>query len=162
MFSFTSTAPKPMLITLLWLVMLTNDPAQASDIFVDHFNRMSSNNCNNCTLYPYVDNYGACPKIVYSSERVAQNCSSLNLASQYTTNWTTLYINPIYATELILQNNNFKINLPYNVINNVYLDLKYLDLSRNYLNEFATDLQLIDCSANYLNDIDLSFNWYVL
>jgi hypothetical protein len=145
---------------LIFIFIFIINKSNGSDIFSDHFNRMSYGLCSNCTLYPYVDNYGACPKILYSAKRVAQNCSSLNLASEYFSNWTTLYINPIYVTELLLQNNNFKSNLPYNVFNNVYLDLKFLDLSRNYLTETTTDLQLIDCSANYLNDIDLSFNYF--
>lgn len=93
----------------------------------------------------YIDNSSACPKLFYGAYRVAKNCSSLNIASNYQILVTDKY----YVTELILSNNNFGANLPYNEIN-AYDSLDYLDLSWNSINEFTNDLVLIDCSANYL------------
>lgn len=93
----------------------------------------------------YVDSTGVCAKLFYGAYRVAKNCSSLNLASNYSALTTDKY----YVTELILSNNNFGTNLPYVEINS-YDSLDYLDLSYNQINEFTNDLLMIDCSANYL------------
>jgi hypothetical protein len=104
----------------------------------------------------YIDYSGPCPRIYYSSFRVALNCSALNLAN----NWSILSINTNnYITELLLAANNFQSNLPYDSINK-FDSIKVLDLSGNFLNEKTTDLQLIDCSVNYLNEIYLNGNMF--
>ena len=101
----------------------------------------------------YNDTSGLCPKFYYYAYRIVQNCSSLNLAS----NWPTLAIDQKFVTELLLLNNMFSNQLPYTQINNYY-HLKLLDLSSNSISESTTDLQLIDCNANDLREINLNYN----
>ena len=103
----------------------------------------------------YIDNSTACAKIYYSIKRVVQNCSSLNIASDY----SVIPVKDGYVTELLLANNSFRLNLPYQQINQ-YDSIDLLDLSYNLLNEFSTDLQLIDCSANYLKEFILNSNLF--
>lgn len=91
----------------------------------------------------YVDNSSVCPKLYFSTNRVVQNCSSLNLAAK----WIVGNIDSHFVTELILSNNNFKANLPSTEINQ-YDSLTLLDLSSNFISELTTDLQRIDCKIN--------------
>lgn len=93
----------------------------------------------------YVDGTGTCAKLFYGAYHVAKNCSSLNLA----TNYSLLTTDQYYVTELILSHNDFSTHLPYIEINS-YDSLDSLDLSNNQLDEFTNDLLMIDCSANYL------------
>ena len=80
----------------------------------------------------YIDTTSSvCPIIYYppmiQKFRVAKNCSNLNLAS----NWTSILTpnDNFFITELLLANNKFQYQLPYQVINN-YDSLMSLDLNR--------------------------------
>ena len=103
----------------------------------------------------YIDRSGLCPKLYYAAYRIIQNCSSLNLAS----NWPVQAIDQKFVTELLLLNNSFLSTLPYMQINNYY-HLKLLDLSFNFISEFTTDLKLIDCGLNDLSAINLNYNLF--
>lgn len=103
----------------------------------------------------YIDKSGLCPKLYYAAYRIIQNCSSLNLAS----NWPVQAIDQKFVTELLLLNNSFLSTLPYMQINNYY-HLKLLDLSYNFISESTTDLKLIDCGSNDLSEINLNYNLF--
>jgi len=103
----------------------------------------------------YIDNSTVCSKLYYSIKRVVQNCSSLNIASDF----SVIPVKDGYVTELLLANNSFRLTLPYQQINQ-YDSIDLLDLSYNLLTEFTTDLQMIDCSANYLKELILNKNLF--
>ena len=105
----------------------------------------------------YIDNSSAaCPKLYYSTKKVIQNCSSLNLAA----NASALNTDYFFVTILILSKNNFQSRLPVNALN-LYSTLETLDLSANYLSESSTDLQLIDCNiVQELKELVLKSNLF--
>ena len=103
----------------------------------------------------YIDQSSTCAKIYFSTDRVVENCSALNLAA----NWTVLNIDIHYVTELILAKNNFRARLPSKEINQ-YDSLKLLDLSSNFISEDTTDLQLIDCNINNFKEFILDNNLF--
>lgn len=108
---------------------------------------------NSGSVPNYIDNSSVCPKLYFSTNRVVQNCSSLNLAA----NWNVENIDSHFVTELILSNNNFRENLPKNEINQ-YDSLTLLDLASNFINELTTDLQRIDCKINNFKTFILNHN----
>lgn len=103
----------------------------------------------------YIDTSSTCTKLYYSTDRVVENCSSLNLA----VNWTVLNIDIHFVTELILSKNKFQTRLPSTEINQ-YDTLKLLDLSSNFIDEDTTDLQLIDCNINSFTEFILDDNLF--
>ena len=70
----------------------------------------------------YVDVSSACHIYYYSVKKVVKNCSDLNLASgSY-----ALSGNNFYITQLLLLNNSFSFNLPYDLIN-TYENTNFID-----------------------------------